>query len=63
MIVATPELIPVTMPVDPTVATDGLLLLHVPPDGVPDSVVVEPMHTVLLPEIAAVAFTVMKCGV
>jgi hypothetical protein len=42
------------------VATDALLLVHVPPVAVLISVVVAPAHTLLLPLIAAGAvFTVM----
>ncbi len=56
--VTTPELTPVTTPDGLTVAIDVLLLVHVPPEGVAASVVEEPMQTVLLPLIAAPAFTV-----
>ena len=48
-----PAATPVTSPVSrPTVALATLLLLHVPPEAVLLSVVVEPVHTVELPEIA-----------
>lgn len=54
-----PTALPLTIPVEVTVAIDGVLLTHVPPDGVPAHVVVPPTHTVLLPEIVvAVAVTV-----
>jgi len=43
---------PVTIPDDdPTTASDVLLLLHVPPPGVPVKVVVCPVHTVERPVI------------
>ena len=52
--VTTPAETPVTTPVvAPTVATDVLLLLHEPPDVASVSVIVEPVHTELLPDIAA----------
>ena len=58
---ASPATTPVTTPVaDPTVATAGLLLLHVPPLGVHDSAVVALSHTAAVPVIAAgAAFTVI----
>lgn len=56
--VSVPEEMPVTTPAELTVALDGLLLVHVPPDGVAESVIVLPVHTVLLPEIAALPLTV-----
>ena len=46
--VADPAATPVTTPAEVTVATDGLLLTHVPP-VVGDKVVVAPMHIELLP--------------
>ena len=46
--VAEPAATPVTTPAEVTVATDGLLLTHVPP-VVGDKVVVAPMHIELLP--------------
>ncbi len=49
---------PVTMPVEPTVAVPGLPLLHVPPVGVTVKVVVAPTHTVYIPLIDGVGFTV-----
>lgn len=45
---------PVTMPVELTVATAGLLLLHVPPAVVSVSVMVVPTHTVDGPLIAPI---------
>ncbi len=51
--VGVPAKIPVTTPLEFTVANDGLLLLHVP-DGVPSlNVVVRPTHTLVVPVIAA----------
>jgi hypothetical protein len=48
--VVVPPLTPLTTPVeDTTVATDVLLLLHVPPDAVFVNVVVDPSHTVNVP--------------
>jgi hypothetical protein len=45
---------PVTTPeVIPTVATEKLLLHHVPPDVALDNVVVEPEQTVAVPVMAA----------
>jgi hypothetical protein len=44
-----PEIIPLVSPAD---ATAGAVLLHVPPVGVLANVVVEPMHTLVVPVIA-----------
>lgn len=55
MILAVPVLMPVTMPVEPTVATAILLLLHMPPGTEPVNVVVDPMQTKPLPVIVGVA--------
>ncbi len=49
---------PLTTPEVLTEATDGALLLHVPPGGTADKVVDEPIHKVLLPVMAALPFTV-----
>lgn len=49
---------PVTIPVEPAVATSVLLLLHVPPAGVAERLTEDPVHTVLLPVTEGVAFTV-----
>lgn len=50
MILVVPALIPRTTPVDiATVPTDGVLLLQVPPVGVPASVVVLPTHALAVP--------------
>ena len=49
--VAEPAVTPVTTPVELTVATPVLLLLHTPPVGDDDSAVVEVAHTVVLPVI------------
>jgi hypothetical protein len=57
VIIEVPADTPVTMPVVPTVATDVLLLLHVPPPE-PTSVVVAPTHTELVPVIPGSGFTV-----
>jgi hypothetical protein len=58
-IVHIPAALPVTIPAASTDATVGLLLVHVPPKVVDDSAVVEPTHTVGVPEIVAgSAFTV-----
>ena len=54
MIVAVPADIPVTSPPEVTVATAVLVLLHAPPVGVHDSVVVAPVHTVVVPVIAPI---------
>ena len=40
-----PAAIPLTVPVEPIVATEVLLLLHVPPDVVFDKVIVDPAQT------------------
>ena len=55
---AVPEPMPVTIPVEPAVATSVLLLLHVPPAGVAERLTEDPVHTVLLPVTEGVAFTV-----
>lgn len=46
-----PALTPVTTPLPEMVATDGVLLLHVPPDTLFESVVVEPIPTLVAPVI------------
>jgi len=51
--VAVPPLTPVTTPEPLTVATDSLLLLHVPPPVALLSVVVASGHTVNVPAMAA----------
>ncbi len=54
-----PAATPVTTPPVFTVAIAVALLIHVPPDTVLVRVVVDPVHTVAVPPIAAgVAFTV-----
>lgn len=54
MIVTEPAEIPETIPeVDPIVAIDVLLLVHVPPVDASDSVVILPTHTAIVPVIAA----------
>ena len=53
VMVAVPGDTPNTMPaVGVTAATDGLLLLHVPPDTVLVRIIVEPTHTLEGPPIA-----------
>ena len=42
---------PDTVPVLPTVATEILLLVHVPPDAVSFNAVAEPTHTLPVPVI------------
>lgn len=49
MILTVPELSPVTVPNGFTVALNVLLLVHVPPDGVPVKASVEPIHAILPP--------------
>ena len=52
MIVALPTETPVTTPVpEPTVATEGVLLIHVPPVEVVANVVDEPLQTLVAPVI------------
>lgn len=55
--VVLPRAIPVTTPELLIVATEGLLLLQVPPDVASASVMVLPIHTLPGPVIAATAFT------
>ena len=54
----TPAPTPVTTPVEVMVAIEELLVVQVPPDGVAVSVIEDPVHTELAPEMAAAAFTV-----
>jgi hypothetical protein len=42
---------PVTTPLVDTTATDGVRLLHAPPEGVDERLVVPPTHTWFTPEI------------
>ena len=51
--VVIPVVTPVTMPVLPTVAMAGLALLQVPPGVALLNVVVAPMHSLVMPVIAA----------
>ena len=51
-IVTIPADTPLTMPVEPTVATNVLPLLHTPPLVASLNVVVEPAHTLMVPVIA-----------
>lgn len=53
MILTEPTLNPVTTPDAETDATVGALLVHVPPEGVPDKVIVLPTQTVAGPLITA----------
>lgn len=67
MIVVVPvTLPPVTTPVsDPTLATDGVLLVHVPPEMGSLNVMLDPVHTLFGPDIAvgnAVTDTVVVAG-
>lgn len=57
--VTTPALTGVTRPVVLTVATDELLLVQVPPEGVPVRVKGEPMQVELPPDIEAPETTVI----
>ena len=51
--VTVPALTPVTMPVEaPTVAVPVAVLLHVPPPVASVSVILDPAHTLVGPEIA-----------
>ena len=58
-----PGAIPVTAPVvAPTVPSDGALLLHVPPLLISVNAVVSPVHTFVVPPIAAGSgLTVTAC--
>ena len=49
MIVVVPDTAAVTRPEELMVATEGLLLLHTPPAGLPDRVAVVPLHRVVMP--------------
>jgi methyl coenzyme M reductase subunit C-like uncharacterized protein (methanogenesis marker protein 7) len=51
---------PLTTPVEVTVAMAVLLLAHTPPAGVAVKVMVLPAHKVLLPETVAPAATVIS---
>jgi hypothetical protein len=59
--VAVPVATPVTTPVpEPTVATDVLLLLHVPPEVASLNVLVEPpAHTLAVPDIGDIGLFLM----
>jgi len=65
VIIGIPAFNPVRTPVEGTIdASAGLLLVHVPPDGVELSVVVKPVHTVIVPVIAdGLALTVITAEV
>jgi hypothetical protein len=57
--IADPVVIPVTRPEkEPTVATEVLLLVHTPPAGVPDNVIVLETHIVVRLVMDGLAFTV-----
>jgi hypothetical protein len=62
VILMVPDEMPVMVPSVPAVATDVLLLLHVPPDVVLLSVMLAPVHTADGPVILAGSeFTVTTC--
>ena len=58
-----PAATPVTIPVLPTEATVGALLLHVPPPVISLKVIVWPTHTLAGPVMGAIAFTVITVEV
>ena len=58
MVAVPPDPTPLTMPVDPTVATPVLLLLQVPPELASVSTRLVPTQVGVLPVIAEIAFTV-----
>ena len=63
---AIPPDTPVTIPVDPTVATPVDAELHVPPVPVVDRVIKAPAHTVIVPDIVpalATGFTLIVVAV
>ena len=49
-----PLAIPVTIPVEPTVATEISLLLHTPPEVPSVNDIVDPTQTLVVPEIVAI---------
>jgi hypothetical protein len=58
-----PDVTPVTVPPEVTVATDVLLLVHAPPVVASVSVVVPPVHNPSVPVIADVAGLTVKTTV
>jgi len=59
VIFVVPNESPVTKPLeDPTVATPLLELVHVPPGTDPVSVVVEPIHIPVIPDIVGATFVI-----
>ena len=59
MVVQVPVVSPVTVPLsEPTVALAGLLLLQVPPGGVPESVIEALTQTAVPPVMVGIGFTV-----
>jgi hypothetical protein len=56
--VVVPTLKPLTKPLVPIEPTPGVLLLHTPPPVASVSCVVEPWHTVVVPLIPVIGFTV-----
>jgi len=58
--VAVPAVTPETTPEDDTGATEIVLLVHVPPEGLPPSVIVVPVQSMLAPVIEAAEVTVME---
>lgn len=59
--VEVPALMPLTMPVVPTVATGAVLLAQMPLGIMSDSVEVEPTHKLTAPVIGAIALTETTC--
>lgn len=53
-----PALIAVIMPVEPAMATEDVLLVHIPPGVASDNVTLVPAHRLPGPEMEAVAVTV-----
>jgi hypothetical protein len=63
VIVAVPAAMPVTTPIEETLAIDGVLLLHVPPPVALLKAVVEPTHAVVLPVIPAGALVTLTTAI
>jgi hypothetical protein len=53
VITVLPSYTPQVTPVEPTVATDDVLLLHVPPDVASERLIQDPIHTAVPPLMAA----------
>jgi hypothetical protein len=61
VIVVEPADTPVTSPVnEPAVAIAGLALVHVPPEGVPARLMVDPTHTELTEELT-IEYGALRC--